>query len=239
MSVAIIVQARMGSTRLPGKNLLPMGGQPTLAVLLQRLARCERANAITVATTRETRDDALVEVAQRFCPVYRGPEADVLRRYFGCTLEIVDGDGKVHARPKWNVIVRITADCPLTDPAMVDAMIAEFTRRKSLDYLGNGHPERTVPRGFDVEVLSFRALTRAHEQATESGDREHVTRFIHTTRPDLFTLGTWRPDKPVRVDGPNLSVDTADDYEYVRTIVEALPDGFTMTDVLQRLGDTQ
>lgn len=223
MTTAIVVQARLGSTRLPGKNLLPLGGQPMLVVLLGRLLRCARANVVVVATTKLARDDALVEVARRLCPVFRGPEDDVLRRYFGAGVDVDERQDGLYARPKYDVIVRITADCPFADPDVVDAMIDEFQRRLGLQYLSNCHPERTVPRGFDVEVLTFAALTRAHREAELPEDREHVTRYVHTTASDRFAIGTWRPDPPVPVDGvPNLSVDTREDYERIVRIFEAV-----------------
>jgi spore coat polysaccharide biosynthesis protein SpsF len=205
--VGIIVQARMGSTRLPGKVLLPLADRPMLAFLLERLRRSRRAHEIVVATTVNAQDDPVAELAAgEGAACFRGDEDDVLGRY----------QGAAKSRGL-DVVVRVTADCPLMDPELVDEMIAEFLgRRDGLDYISNTLV-RTFPRGLDVEVFSAAALDWAHRFADKPYQREHVT-------PYLYQYGLT--DQFLRAEDASafrVTVDTAADLDVVRRVVAAAP----------------
>ena len=198
-----VVQARMGSTRLPGKVLADLGGQPMLGFLLHRLSRLADAT-IVVATSDLDRDDPIEEVALAHgAAVVRGPEQDVLAR-FGMALE----------RFPAATIVRITGDCPLVDPAIVRSVI-ELHRSRAADYTCNVLP-RTYPKGLDVEVIAASALRVAIAEARDPAEREHVTPFFYR-HPERFTLANLRSG--VELGEERWTVDTAEDLEVVRDIV--------------------
>ncbi|ABZ83319.1 spore coat polysaccharide biosynthesis protein f, putative [Heliomicrobium modesticaldum Ice1] len=203
MSTAIIVQARMGSTRLPGKVLAPLAGQPALWHTLERLKRVREAQVLAVATGDGTADDPIADAARQWGVfVFRGSETDVLARYVGCAQ-------KVDAA----VIVRITADCPLIDPDVVGAAIGEF-RNRSLDYLS----VEGGPRGLDTEVFTREALERAHRQGRYPAAREHVT--FHLYHSGLFRTGSWQLPGPYRRSRYRLCVDEPLDYQLLAEIYE-------------------
>jgi spore coat polysaccharide biosynthesis protein SpsF len=178
MKTGIIVQARMMSTRLPGKVLKPVCGKPLLEIELERARRARTANTLIVATTNEKADDPIVALCEKLeIPYFRGSEDDVLARYYGAARE-----------HKIDVIARVTADCPVIDPAILDAAFRMFLEQPmKYDYVSNTQT-RTYPRGMDVEVFSFRALEEAHREANQTSQREHVTPFIRT-QPDRYRLG--------------------------------------------------
>lgn len=214
MSTAIVVQARMGSTRLPGKVLKDIAGRPMLSYQMERLRRVKRAERIVVATTDQPADDAV----ERFCQkekiaCVRGSEHDVLARYH-LAIERFPAD----------VVVRITADCPLIDPAIVDEAIAAYEP----DYVSN-MLETTYPYGMAVEVFSAQALREAHREAKDPAEREHVTPFIYR-HPERYRLRSLTM-------APNLShhrwtVDTPEDFELVSRLLKTLKPHFTLQDVL-------
>lgn len=222
--IVVIIQARLGSTRLPGKILLPIGGRPMLSYQLERLRRCRHVDRIVVATTTEPADDALV----RFCrtegiDAIRGSESDVLSRYsqaaeaFGAT-----------------IIVRITSDCPLLDPQLVDDAINAFGTDGSVDYLSNMIAP-SWPYGMAIEVMTRKALDEAAEEANDPAEREHVTPFIYwrAQRYRLKSL-TRQPD----LSAHRWTVDTPEDFKLVSLILTALyPQRpmFDMQDVLELL----
>lgn len=219
MSTAIVVQARMGSTRLPGKVLKDVAGRPMLSYQMERLRRVKRAERIVVATTDQPADDAV----ERFCQkekiaCVRGSEHDVLARYH-LAIERFPAD----------VVVRITADCPLIDPAIVDEAIAAYEP----DYVSN-MLETTYPYGMAVEVFSAQALREAHREAKDPAEREHVTPFIYR-HPERYRLRSLTM-------APNLShhrwtVDTPEDFELVSRLLKTLKPHFTLQDVLAVLDE--
>lgn len=193
MKIAAIVQARVGSVRLPNKVLAPISGAPLIELLLRRLTKSEKLNQIIVVTSTDPRNLPLVELVQNLgFPCEQGSEDDVLDRY-------------VHAAEKYqcDVVVRITGDCPLIDPDLVDEAIKLFTEQ-SVDYLSTIAPP-TFPDGLDTEVLSVCALERAGLAASTPYDREHVTSYIRnsgsfrtatlTHCDDLSSL-RWTVDEP-------------------------------------------
>ena len=200
-----VVQARTGSTRLPGKVLEDLGGRPLLRFMLDRLADL-RVDELVVATSTLARDDAVADVAHDAGrQVVRGSESDVLDR-FATALDAHPADH----------VIRLTADCPLADPVLVEAVLARHLDRGA-DYTSNVFP-RTFPRGLDCEVMTAAALRTAHAEAADAVEREHVTPFLYR-RPERFQLANMRND--VALGRESWTVDTRADLEFVRTIVAA------------------
>lgn len=217
MKTVIIVQARMTSTRLPGKVLMPVMGKSLLAYQLERLARCSLADEIVVATTLNRADDPIAELAARHdAGIFRGSEEDVLSRYHGAAVA-----------SRADTVVRVTADCPLMDPAVVDRTIRQFTLAPDqYDYVSNTL-QRSYPRGMDTEVFSFRALNEAFHSATTPGDREHVTPYLYR-QPHRYRL--CNVAYPIDESGHRWTVDTVEDFALVRNLLEALyPSNATFT----------
>ena len=217
MSVACIVQARMGSTRLPGKVLADVAGRPLLAVLLHRVARAA-IDTLVVATSTAAVDDAVADVARREgAEVVRGPEEDVLARYV-LALE------RFPAR----TVVRITGDCPLTDPALINtALVARDAT--GARYVSNTIV-RTYPDGLDVEVVDADALRVAADASVDPVEREHVTPFVYR-RPERFALRSFRNDEALG--HCRWTVDTEADLAFVRRVVDAIGHlDFTWDEVL-------
>ena len=208
MHVVVIVQARMTSTRLPGKVLMDLAGRPLLERELERLARCERADEVMLAVTTNPDDDPLVDLARRLgLRWHRGSEHDVLERYAGAAREAGA-----------DVVVRVTSDCPLIDPVETDAVIAAL-EDEPCDYASN-ILERTLPRGLDAEALWRDVLERVERLATSTPAREHVTWFVHSERPDLFVLRPVRP--PYDAADLRWTVDTPQDLALVRRLYAEL-----------------
>jgi spore coat polysaccharide biosynthesis protein SpsF len=174
--VVTIVQARMGSTRLPGKVLADLLGKPLLERQLERLARARTPHETVIATTTLPRDTPVAELAARVgVACFRGDERDVLARFAGAA-----------ARHAADVVVRVTADCPLLDPDVLDRCVGTLLEGDRLEYVANVFP-RTYPRGLDVEALTRETLAIADREAHEPLDREHVTRYVWQ-RPHRFRL---------------------------------------------------
>ncbi|MGB8951788.1 MAG: glycosyltransferase family protein [Candidatus Aminicenantales bacterium] len=210
MQRVIIVQARMTSTRLPGKVLMDIAGQPMLAQQLLRLKQCMLVDDIVVATTANATDDPVAELAHREqVGCFRGGEQDVLARYVGAAREA-----------KADVIIRVTADCPLIDPHVTDRVIAELTdHAMECDYASNVL-RRTYPRGLDVEAFFWDTLLRIERLARSDGAREHVTTVARSEHPELFLCRSVE-DNQNNAD-LRWTVDTATDLEFVRQLYEVL-----------------
>lgn len=167
MRTVAIIQARMGSSRLPGKVLAELAGAPMLARVIERARAAATISAVVVATTTASADDALVPVARAAgAQVYRGSTDDVLARYLGAA----------HAHQA-QVVVRLTADCPLLDPAVIDHVVEALLTTPGCDYASNTHT-RTFPRGLDVEAMPLATLERLAVIATAPAHREHVTAYV-------------------------------------------------------------
>ena len=227
MKIVAIVQARMGSTRLPGKVMKPLLGEPMLARLLERLARCAKLDDIVVATTDDGSEQPIVELVDALdVHVFCGSEDDVLGRYHGAA-----------QRCGADVVVRITSDCPLIAPEIVDKCVEDFLASGGeVDYASNVFT-RTYPRGLDTEVFSVGALETAFNEATTPPDREHVTPFVWR-QPQRFRL----LDVVATEDHSDLrwTVDTPEDFELVNKIYGALyptNPAFSYRDVLRLLGE--
>lgn len=224
MTVIGILQARMTSTRLPGKVLQPIVGTPMIGLQVERLRRSTLLDGLVVATSTDPSDDDLAAYLSTLdVPVVRGPLDDVLARFAAVIEEY---------RP--DTVVRLTADCPLTSPAVVDRVIAEFLR-SDVDYVSNTL-RPTYPDGLDVEVVSASALEWAVAHLTDPPEREHVTLGIYR-RPDRFRVANV--EGPEDLSGLRWTVDTPEDLAFVRAVYERLYAGapdFEIADVLALVG---
>jgi spore coat polysaccharide biosynthesis protein SpsF len=220
MKIVAIVQARMGSSRLPRKVLMDLGGAIVLDRVLNRLGRSELIQESLVATTVEPADDAIVEHCERAGrKVFRGAELDVLDRYYQAA-KFIEADA----------VVRITSDCPVIDPAVTDATIRAFLERRA-DYASNTRV-RTYPRGLDTEVMTVQTLQRAWRESTKPYQREHVTPYIYEN-PGEFKLHGIENDADCSQH--RWTVDTPEDLQLLRTIYERLGgrDDFGWREVLE------
>jgi spore coat polysaccharide biosynthesis protein SpsF len=217
------VQARMGSKRLPGKTLLHLAGKSVLQRCLNRLSRSRRIGKIVVLTTNQPEDDAIALFCkQANFDCFRGNVDDVLDRFYRASIDYPS-----------DYVVRITADCPLIDPDVVDRTIEYFLAHPLLDYVSNAFPDRTFPRGLDTEVFTVNALIRAWQLDTNPIWREHVTPYIYN-HPETFSISCYKNQE----DWSNFrwTLDTQEDYELLKNIFLFFPDdSFSWKDVIQLL----
>jgi spore coat polysaccharide biosynthesis protein SpsF len=211
LKIVAIIQARMGSTRLPGKILKEVLGRPLLEYQIERVRRSRFIHQIVIATTNKESEQPIIDLCNRlFVAYYRGSEQDVMSRYWEAAM-----------RYKATVVVRLTSDCPLIDPEIIDANIAEYLSKINLyDYVSNTI-ERTFPRGLDVEVMSMKALDQANREARNIVHREHVTPYIYL-HPDKFTLGSVK--NTLDVSSYRLTVDTEEDFQLIKRLIHHLSD---------------
>ncbi len=222
MNPLYVVQARMGSSRLPGKVLADLAGEPLLRFMLRRLGPLGLDNVV-VATTVASRDDAVAELGESAgCHVVRGPEADVLER-FGLVLDAFPAQ----------TLVRLTADCPLSDPHLIGAIVSHH-EETAADYTSNTLI-RDFPIGLDVEVVRSTALRVARAEATEPSEREHVTPFIYR-RPERFRLAAFRGERSLG--HKSWTVDTPEDLKRVRLIVERIENPLAGWEQIEKLTRT-
>jgi spore coat polysaccharide biosynthesis protein SpsF len=223
MKTTLIVQARMTSTRLPGKVMKQVLGKPLLFYLIERLKRVKDA-LIVIATTVNDEDLPIVDLSREMgIQVFRGSEEDVLSRY-------------AQAAKKYggDIIVRITADCPLIDPQIIDECILKLIQT-DCDYVSNTH-QRTYPKGMDVEAMKEFVLRSVNSLAVEPYDKEHVTSYIQN-HPEKFKISqiTMAPN----LSNMRLTVDTEEDFEKVKSVIESLylknPE-FSLQDILNTIG---
>lgn len=218
--VVAIVQARVGSTRLPGKVLMPLGGRPMVVQVLDRARLIAGVHEVVAAVPDLVEDDALAEAAAAAgAKVLRGPADDVLERY-----------SRAATASSADVVVRLTADCPLLSPQVSGLVLDQF---RDCDYASNTL-RRSYPRGLDTEVFGAQALDVAAREAVDPAEREHVTPFLYR-RPERFRLREV-------VDATDRSamrwtVDTPDDMALARAVYDALGSRFEMDDVLALLAD--
>jgi spore coat polysaccharide biosynthesis protein SpsF len=220
-----VLQARVSSSRLPGKVLKPILGKPMLSRQIERLQRARSMDRLVLATSVEAEDDALVGLARDAgIECFRGSLNDVLERFYQAA--------QSHAPDH---VVRLTGDCPLADPELID-QIVDYHLKGRYDYSSNS-VQATFPDGLDVEVTTFGALERAWREAHLPSHREHVTLFIHS-QPQHFKVGHFKQ----AVDQSKLrwTVDEPEDFEMVRQIYESLypkKANFSTTDIMKLLMD--
>ncbi|KKU77987.1 MAG: Acylneuraminate cytidylyltransferase [Parcubacteria group bacterium GW2011_GWA2_47_64] len=198
----------MNSKRLPGKVLKDLCGKPLLWHVAVRAKKSKLADKVIVATSAEKSDDPIVALCEsEGVKCYRGSLDNVLLRYVGAARE-----------SKATTIVRVTADCPLIDPDIIDRCITSF-ETSGADYVSNVHPEpNTFPRGFDVEVFSLGALEKAEMGAKETYDKEHVTPFILKNKGGEFVIGPTVTASPEYARSYRLCVDYEEDYALMERI---------------------
>ncbi|MFI7637760.1 cytidylyltransferase domain-containing protein [Nonomuraea sp. NPDC049400] len=209
MRIVGVVQARMGSTRLPGKVLRELGGRSVLGWVVRAAREAGVLDDLVVATTTEEANDAVVAECRRLGVAWhRGPVDDVLTRF----IEALAGR-------RGDAVMRFTADCPLLDPAVIREAALVFRAVRGLGYLSTSLA-RTLPRGLDVEIVSRGALERADAEAT-GFHRTHVTSYVYSHPGDLRLLGLAY--QPV-ADDLRVTLDTEDDWRLISRVVDALGD---------------
>jgi len=223
MMILGILQARLSSTRLPGKVLRPILGHPMLALQLERVRRSIAIDRLMVATSDQPEDNQVADLCRILgIEVYQGALDDVLDRFYQAALPL---------RP--DHVVRLTGDCPLADPRLIDSVI-QFHLNGDYDYSTNAI-EATFPDGLDVEVMRFGCLEEAWREAVLPSEREHVTAFIHR-RAERYRIAHYKQ----QTDGSahRWTVDEPEDFEFVSRIYEVLypvDDEFTTDDVFALL----
>jgi spore coat polysaccharide biosynthesis protein SpsF len=227
MKTVAIIQARLGSTRLPGKILLPLGTRTVLGQVIFRLQSCAKIDEVVVATTDLSSDDPVAPEAHRWnAKVFRGSENDVLARHYFAA--------KTHNA---EIIVRVTSDCPLVDPKVLEQMLEYFNASQKsnapLDFLANSLV-KTFQHGLDVEIFTFVALERAFREATTERDREHASPYMRNPQNN-FRAENFR--SKTDVSSHRWTIDTLEDYELVAKIFSGLDTGkiFSTADVMEFL----
>lgn len=218
MKILALVQARMGSTRLPSKVMKPIGGIPMIELLLTRLAKSKEIDQIVVATSVDKRNIPLVEYVRKLgYTCEQGSENDVLERY-----------AQAAEKHKADVVVRITGDCPLVDPDLVDEVIRQFKAEK-VDYFCNTNPP-TYPDGLDIEVFTFKALEKASRETADPFDREHVTPYLR--KSGKFKIAAMQHSEDLSL--LRWTVDEPADFEVIEKVFEHFNStiDFTWVDVL-------
>lgn len=224
-NIVATIEARMASTRLPGKIMLPFVGKPDLEMMIERVKRASLLDEIVVATTTNPKDDAIVKLCQRLhVAYYRGSEEDVLKR-------LVEAGQSVNA----DIIVETTSDCPVIDWHHVDHLVNLFFSGK-YDYVSN-IIERSFPRGFDVQVFPLSVLEKIEKTAEDYSYREHPTFYIYT-HPKEFRLKNWKAEGKMFWPDLRVTLDTKEDYNVLCKVFEKLypmnPD-FSAEDVVDFL----
>ncbi len=213
MKIAAIIQARMGSTRLPGKVMKKLAGKPVLHHVIERVKASQLLDIVVVATTTSRQDDIIVKEAETCeVKVFRGSEQDVLSRYYYAA-----------AAFQADIVVRVTSDCPLFDPTVLNAMLRVFlTENKTaapLDYMSNSL-QPSFPRGLDAEIFTFKALETAFNEADKDYEREHVTPFIYINR-DRFNIKNFSGQEDYSYH--RWTLDTKEDFSLLKEIYEHTP----------------
>jgi spore coat polysaccharide biosynthesis protein SpsF len=223
-----IIQARMSSSRLPGKVLLDIAGQPMLVRVVERTSKAKSLDGVIVATTTESPDDAIAALcAKRGYACYRGSVNDVLDRYYQAARAFQAG-----------VVVRITADCPVIDPDLIDQAVGELLR-SGADFVANRLPppwHRTYPIGLDLEVCTFQALERAWRETDQPHQREHVMPYLYEEEGRFHSI---QLDHDPDYGHLRWTVDTPEDLELIRRVYEHFggQDDFSWLDVLELFHD--
>ena len=209
MKILAIIQARMGSTRLPGKIMKEVNGKPLLLYQLERVKKSKLIDKIVIATTTTKKDDLIINFCEQYnVDCYRGSEEDVLARYYEASQQF-GGE----------VIVRLTSDCPIIDPSIIDKTIKYYIDNLPYyDYVSNTI-ERTYPRGMDVEVFSIKALRKAFLESKLKADREHGTAYMYSK---AYKLNIGSVSNNLDLSKHRWTVDTIEDFKLIETILHNL-----------------
>ncbi len=232
LKIVTVIQTRMGSSRLPGKVMLPILDRPLFVRQVERVRSAALAGVIVVAATVDPADDIIEDICkQEGILCYRGHAADLLDRHYQVALQ--------HAA---DVVIKIPSDCPLIDPAIIDTVISYYLENKEqYDYVSNLHPA-SYPDGNDVEVMEFAALEHAWKHADKQLEREHTTPYIWE-HPDKFRIGNvvmaQHPDYSMDF---RFTIDYHEDYQFIKAVYEALYENnplFSVTDILALLAERE
>jgi spore coat polysaccharide biosynthesis protein SpsF len=227
MKTALIVQARMGSSRLPGKVMLRVLGKTLIEYQVERLSRCSEVDELIIATTVQDLDDPIADLCKKLgVHVYRGSVEDVLSRYYEAA--------KISQA---NLVVRCNSDCPLIDHRVVDGVIRHFKEGfPAYDYASNILMP-TYPTGMHTEVFTFQALKKAFNASVSPEEREHVTPFVYRN-PKMFNLSNVKIDQDLSK--IRLTIDYQEDYEVIKKVIEGLypkNHDFNMWDIINFLNN--
>lgn len=211
--LGIIIQARIGSSRLPGKILKELNGKPLLWHVVERCKSSKSVNKVVVATTTEKDDDLIEKMCRDYnIPFFRGDQNNVLSRYYGAAKKF-----------KFKTIGRITSDCPLIDPAAINKCFSDF-KKQNCDYISNVVPgKRTYPIGLSVEIFSLQALKKAFKEASLGYEKEHVTPYIWENKGKKFKLGRIVTAPASLIRNYRLTVDYPEDFRLINTIYSKFP----------------
>lgn len=223
MKIGVVIQARMGSTRLPGKVMKNLVDQSVLAHVIERVKQSELINEIIIATSILEQDDPIsAEALNNNVKVFRGSETDVLSRYYLAA-----------KKNELDIIIRVTSDCPLIDPFVLDDMINLFLKN-SYDIVSNAGAEaskRTFPRGLDAEMFSYKSLKQAYKLAKEEYQREHVTPYIYENTDNIYYY-----KNSIDYSNHRWTLDTKEDFDFLTAVYDRLYAGnhnFYMTDIIK------
>ena len=223
----VVVQARTGSSRLPGKVLLPLAGKPLLLRMVERVLHAQSDFEVVVATTTDPQDDTVVDLCRGKVPCFRGHPTDLLDRHVMAAREA-----------KADVVLKIPSDCPLIDPAVIDEVLTFYRHNvASFDYVSNLHAA-TYPDGNDVEVLPMPVLEEAHRLATKPHEREHTTPFVWD-QPARYRVGNvrWKTGRDYSM-SHRFTIDYPEDYAFISAVYDALHvegRAFSLGDILALL----
>jgi spore coat polysaccharide biosynthesis protein SpsF len=210
--VMIVVQARMASSRLPGKVMMPVLGKSILALMVERLQMIQHTAIVVIATSVNPEDDIIATEAQLLnIPCYRGDQHNLLDRHYHAAL-LYSAD----------IILKIPSDCPLIDPRIIDQVLNYFFEHKGrYDYVGNLHPA-TYPDGNDVEIMTMPCLKQTWENAEKALELEHTTPYIWEN-PQLFSIGnvSWETGLDYSM-SHRFTIDYLEDYEFIKKVFEEL-----------------
>ncbi|MBI5807258.1 MAG: glycosyltransferase family protein [Ignavibacteriales bacterium] len=227
MNIVTVVQARVSSTRLPGKVLLPILGKPLLLLMIERIQKAKLIGNLVIATSTNIEDDSIENLCkENSIECFRGHLTDLLDRHY-----------QVAKKFNADAIVKIPSDCPLIDPSIIDRVLKFYIDNEEYDYVSNLHPA-TYPDGNDVEIFSFQALEHAWRDASKPYEREHTTPFFWENN-NVFKIGnvTWETGLDFS-SSLRFTIDYKEDYEFIKKVYEELyptNPNFSLNDILRLL----
>jgi len=225
VKVIATIEARMGSSRLPGKVMLPLAGEPMIIRLVERVRRSKMVNEVVVATTKQASDQIIIDTCNRYqVKVFAGSEIDITQR-------LLDAAGSEDA----DFVVQLTGDNPLIDSGLIDDAVQELIESKS-DYVTN-YSNNNLTIGFNVRCFTYTALEKASKLSNEPSDRIHGSYYIHRS-PELFSISSVKVGVELQRDDIRLTVDETSDFEIVRMVFETLyplKKDFTAKDVVEMI----